>query len=455
MTDKLSVLIIDDDDSLRRVMELTLKGAGFKVTTAGGGESGVQQFAELKPELVITDVQMPDLSGYEVLRRIKQQSPGTIVIVITAFGTIEKAVRAMREGAYDYITKPFGKDDLVDIVKRAIRYQNNAEDLQQFNLDASETPTTIAREIIGTSKAIQQVRQLVKRVAGSDTTVLIQGGSGVGKEVVAKQIHQLSPWAEKPFVVVNCAAIPGELLESELFGHVKGAFTGAVNNRLGKFEEADGGTLFLDEIGELPLAMQAKLLRALQEKEIEPVGGSKKQISVRVLAATNRNLEQEVNNKQFREDLFYRLAVITIDIPALKERRDDIPLFIEQLLIRKNCSQVQLSEEAMALLKSYDWPGNVRELENCIERMLILRTSDRLETVDLPPKISRHQTTIQMVPESEQHNLSLPEIEKQTIIQALERNKGNQSQTAKDLQIPRHVLLYRMEKYAINGKKKS
>ena len=201
----------------RRVMELTLKGAGFNVTTAAGGESGVQQFAELKPELVITDVQMPDLSGYEVLRRIKQQSPGTIVIVITAFGTIEKAVRAMCEGAYDYITKPFGKDDLVDIVKRAFRYQNNAEDLQQFNLDASETPTTIAREIIGTSQAIQQVRQLVKRVAGSDTTVLIQGGSGVGKEVVAKQVHQLSPWAEKPFVVVNCAAIPGELLESEPF----------------------------------------------------------------------------------------------------------------------------------------------------------------------------------------------------------------------------------------------
>ena len=455
MTDELSVLIIDDDDSLRRVMELTLKGAGFQVATATGGESGLQQFSKLKPPLVITDVQMPDLSGYEVLRRIKQQAPNTIVIVITAFGTIEKAVRAMREGAYDYITKPFGKDELVDIVQRSIRFQNSSPVADIKREDSQTTPPGGQRHIIGTSPSINQVRQLVKRVANSDTTVLIQGGSGVGKEVVAKEIHQLSPWSEKPFVVVNCAAIPGELLESELFGHVKGAFTGAVNNRLGKFEEADGGTLFLDEIGELPLAMQAKLLRALQEKEIEPVGGSKKRISVRVLAATNRNLEQEVNNKQFRDDLFYRLAVITIDIPALKERRDDIPLFIEQLLKRKNCSQVQISEETMEFLKSYDWPGNVRELENCIERMLILRASDRLEIVDLPPKISRQQATIQVVLESEQQNLSLPEIEKQTIIQALERNNGNQSQAAKDLQIPRHVLLYRMEKYTINGKKRA
>ena len=276
MPDKLSVLIIDDDDSLRRVMELTLKGAGYKVTTATGGESGLQQFSKLKPELVITDVQMPDLSGYEVLRRIKQLAPHTIVIVITAFGTIEKAVRSMREGAYDYITKPFGKDDLVDIVRRAIRYQKSSPAAFQEREDAQRPPVNGPREIIGTSAAIEQVRQLIKRVSGSDTTVLIQGSSGAGKEVVAKEIHQLSPWSEKPFVVVNCAAIPSELLESELFGHVKGAFTGAVNNRLGKFEEADGGTLFLDEIGELPLAMQAKLLRALQEKEIEPVGGSKK-----------------------------------------------------------------------------------------------------------------------------------------------------------------------------------
>ncbi len=454
MTDPLSVLIIDDDDSLRRVMELTLKGAGFKVTTAAGGESGLQQFSKLKPQLVITDVQMPDLSGYEVLGRIKQQLPQTIVIVITAFGTIEKAVRAMREGAYDYITKPFGKDDLVDIVQRAIRYHNSALPAPPKGEDTHQTPPPGPHEIIGTSPQITQVRQLVKRVAGSETTVLIQGHSGVGKEVVAKEIHQLSPWAEKPFVVVNCAAIPGELLESELFGHVKGAFTGAVNNRLGKFAEADGGTLFLDEIGELPLAMQAKLLRALQEKEIEPVGGSKKQVFVRVLAATNRDLEQEVANQQFREDLYYRLAVITIDIPSLKERHEDIPLFIKQILKRKNCPQVELRNETLALLQSYDWPGNVRELENCIERMLVLRTSDLLEPADLPPKIRGQKT--QQGPRSAftDHNLSLPEIEKQAIIQALERNHGNQSQAAKDLQIPRHVLLYRMEKYAIASKKK-
>jgi len=456
MSDKQSVLIVDDDDSLRRVMELTLTGAGFRVVTATGGKSGLQQFSELQPDLVITDVQMPDLSGYEVLRRIKEQAPQTIVIVITAFGTIEKAVRAMREGAYDYITKPFGRDELVAIVTRAIRYRRTtaATALAVAAAPAENEPPFMPgdRGIIGKSPAIAGVRRLVERVAVSDATVLLHGDSGVGKEVVAREIHRSGPWSKEPFVTVNCAAIPTELLESELFGHVKGAFTGAVDKRLGKFEEADGGTLFLDEIGELPLAMQAKLLRALQEKEIEPVGGSKKQISVRVIAATNRDLEQEVRNQRFREDLYYRLAVITIELPSLKERREDIPLFIEHILKQKVAAQVQLTPRVMTLLRDYAWPGNVRELENCLERMLVLRSSDLLDIPDLPPKISKPASFPSTRTNLAEQNLSLPELEKQAIIQALERHNWNKSRAAKDLKIPRHVLLYRMEKYAIPGK---
>ncbi len=452
MTDIHSVLIIDDDDSLRRVMELTLKGAGYEVATATGGKSGLDQFTKRQPDLVITDVQMPDLSGYEVLRRIKQQAPQTIVIVITAFGTIEKAVRAMREGAYDYITKPFGKNELVAIVSRAIRYRNTPATTAALpEKEPASEPGS--RKIIGNSSSIARVRQLIDRVAGSDATVLIHGDSGVGKEVVAREIHRLSPWSHEPFVVVNCAAIPTELLESELFGHVKGAFTGAIDKRVGKFEEADGGTLFLDEIGELPLAMQAKLLRALQEKEIEPVGGSRKRIAVRVIAATNRDLEQEVQNQLFREDLYYRLAVITVELPPLRERREDVPLFIDHILNQKGCSQVQLTPEVMTLLRNYDWPGNVRELENCLERMLVLRSSDLLEVDDLPPKILKPGGPLTAELRLPEHNLSLPELEKQAVIQALQRSGWNKSQAAKALKIPRHVLLYRMEKYAIPAKK--
>jgi len=452
VSDKKTVLIIDDDDSLRRVMELTLKSAGFRVVTATGGHEGLLQFEQLQPQLLITDVQMPDMSGYEVLRRVKQLQPATIVIVITAFGTIEKAVRAMREGAFDYITKPFSKDELIDLVDRAMRYPKPP---RPSSAAATQVPgqTVQNQQILGCSAAMNKVRQLVERVASSDATILVQGASGVGKEVISKEIHRLSTRSKHPFVAVNCAAIPTELLESELFGHIKGAFTGAIDKRIGKFEQADGGTLFLDEIGELPLSLQAKLLRALQEKEIEPVGGRSKQVNVRVIAATNRDLEQETVRHNFREDLYYRLAVITLELPPLKERPEDIDIFIEHILQQKTAGLVRITPQALNALRHYDWPGNVRELENCMERMLVLRNQDVLDLADLPSKIFKPVTAATPDVKLPEHGYSLAELEKQAVTEALTRNGWNKTKAAEYLQIPRHVLLYRMDKYAIPKQK--
>ena len=441
------ILIIDDDVSLRRVMELTLTAAGYPVMSAADCQSGLELFKSQRPQLVVTDVQMPDNSGYEVLRQVKKESPQTIVIVITAFGTIEKAVRAMREGAYDYVTKPFSRDELVSIIERALQFQHRSRTVTPIKKDTDNS------KIVGRSPAINDVKRLVSKIAQSNSTVLITGESGAGKEVVAKELHRQSPLANKPFVAVNCAAIPPELIESELFGHIKGAFTGAIQNRSGKFEQADGGTIFLDEIGELPLPLQAKLLRVLQEKEIEPVGGTSKKINVRVIAATNRDLEQEIAALNFREDLFYRLAVITLELPPLRKRKEDIEIFVSHFISSKSTQPVTISAETLTALKNYSWPGNVRELENCIERMLVLRQGDQLEIADLPPKIQKGSSTNPVdLPQPEQ-GYSLPQLEKRAVIDALERTNWNQTKAAQFLKIPRHVLIYRMDKYAIPKKK--
>jgi two-component system NtrC family response regulator len=444
-----TVLIIDDDDSLRRVTEYTLQETGCRVISASDGHEGLRLFELEKPPVVITDIQMPGLSGYEVLKRIKEEAPETLVVVITAFGTVEKAVEAMKLGAHDYLTKPFSRDELRLTVDKAFSYCGLKE--ENVRLREQLTEKIDFTHIIGISDEMQQVFGIVRKVAASEATVLITGESGTGKELIAKAIHHGSDRRQEPFIPVNCAAIPADLLESELFGHVKGAFTGAVKDRKGKFEMADGGTLFLDEVGDLPLELQPKLLRALQEREIEPVGGVSRKIDVRLVAATNRDLEADMAGGNFREDLYYRLAVIPVHLPALRERRADIPLLVQHFLGKHGGGTgISVADRTMEALTAYDWPGNVRELENAVERMIILRRGEVLEERDLPPKISgRARPVAGGVLNLPDDGYPLEELEKEAVMEALRRCDWNQTRAAAFLRIPRHTLIYRMEKYGI------
>jgi len=453
VSDQTKVLVIDDDESLRRVMEYTLHEAGYKVLTADNGEAGLEIFRSMEPAVVVSDIQMPGLSGYDVLKEIKAGNDDCLVIMITAFATVEQAVNAMKNGAFDYITKPFSNDELRLVVARALSYRGLQQENERLRQQIDERDSF--DHLVGISDAMQQVFTMVRRVAASDATVLIGGESGTGKELIARAIHNSSDRADKPFVPVNCAAIPRELLESELFGHVKGSFTGAVKDRTGKFAQADGGTLFLDEVGEMPLELQPKLLRALQEMEIEPVGsGQVDKVDVRVVAASNRNLELAISDNLFREDLYYRLAVIPLALPALRERKDDIPVLVRFFLNRYADEQLQVTDEALIGLQNYDWPGNVRELENAIEQMVILRQGAHIEFADLPAKISGQSlapqcSIVNLPPEG----YPLADLEKEAVVQALTRCKWNQTRAAELLHIPRHTLVYRMEKYQLRKPK--
>jgi len=441
------VLILDDDDSLRRVVEFTLEEAGYKVFAAADAEAGLKVFARERPPLVITDIQMPGMSGYDVLKRIKDESPETLVIIITAFGTVDQAVKAMKEGAYDYITKPFSRDALRMTVAKALSYRGLREENRHLRRRLGEQVDF--EHLIGISEKMQDVFTMVRRVAPSDATVLISGESGTGKELIARAIHNGSDRRDRPFVPVNCAAIPRDLLESELFGHVRGAFTGAVKDRQGKFELADGGTLFLDEVAEIPFELQAKLLRALQEREIEPVGGGPRRVDVRVVAATNRDLEADMEDGGFREDLYYRLAVIPIHLPSLRDRRDDVPLLVKHFLGKHGASGLEVSPAALKYLEGYDWPGNVRELENVVERMILLRRGEKLDLEDLPGKLTNKTPEAGGVLHLPADGYPLEEIEKEAILEALQRHRWNQTRAATFLHIPRHVLIYRMEKFGL------
>ena len=448
----MSILVIDDDASLRRVTEYHLQQAGYRVLTAGDGREGVRLFQQERPLLVITDLQMPGQSGLEVLEQVKALDAETLVIVITAYGTIEQAVAAMKKGAHDFLTKPISRDALLLAVGKIAALHNLREENRRLREQLGEQVEF--DHLIGNSDAMREVLEIVRRAAPSEASVLLTGESGTGKELVARAIHHASDRRQAAFVAVNCAAIPADLLESELFGHVRGAFTGAVADRAGKFERAHGGTLFLDEVGELPAALQPKLLRALQEHEIDPVGGQPRHIDVRVVAATNRNIEAALASGQFREDLYYRLAVITVELPPLRARRNDIPLLIQHFLRKYSDGNLPVSDAALALLGRYDWPGNVRELENSVQRMVVLRRGDRLEVADLPDKIRGSQPVtgerasgVVRLPDE---GYSLEVLEREVVLQALERNGWNQSRAAMFLRIPRHVLLYRMEKYGIH-----
>jgi two-component system NtrC family response regulator len=443
-----SILVIDDDDSLRKVIEFTLRQEGYQVRACPDGMEGLREFRRTRPDVVITDVQLGDMSGYDVLRTVRTERPEVMVIVMTAYGTIEKAVEAMKLGAYEYLVKPFSCDQLKILTTKAVR----SKDLPGRSL-ASRKPEAedILVPIIGQSEMMQTIMTMSRKVAASEATVLILGESGTGKELIARAVHNASPRAQGPFVAVNCAALPRDLLESELFGHVRGAFTGAIKERKGKFQLAGGGTLFLDEIGELPLELQPKLLRALQERVVEPVGGESQAADVRVIAATNVDIEAAVGRGDFREDLYYRLAVVPICLPPLRNRRDDIPLLFHYFLHKYGKgAETTVTASAMECLKNYNWPGNVRELENVAERTLILCSSPVIEDHHLPPQVRLNsELNSKGVLNLPSQGFSLEELEKEAVMQALLRNDWNQTRAATFLQIPRHVLVYRMEKFGL------
>lgn len=440
------ILLIDDDASLRRVTEYNLLSAGFAVRSGDGYKRGLQMFKDRVPDLVVTDVQLGDGSGLELLLHCKGMSPDTPVIVITAFGSIEMAVEAMHKGAFTFITKPFDRDALRLSCQKALELGQLRHQTKNLTREVNRLTGTLGMETV--NSAMAELLERAIKVAGSDATVLIGGESGTGKEVLARLIHQHSSRSEAPFVAVNCAAIPENLIESELFGHVKGAFTGAVKDRKGRFQLAHSGTLFLDEIGELRPEMQVKFLRVLQERLLEPVGGDESvAVDVRVIAASNKELHEEIRKGDFREDLYYRLSVIPLHLPPLRERRDDIPALVSHFLKKHNSpAVVHFSKKAMELLVAYPWPGNIRELQNVVERCLILRDGDEIKRGDIGLEPTVLAAGIDIPPEG----ISLPEVEKNLIIKALAMSGGNRSQAARLLQIPRHVLIYRLEKFELS-----
>ncbi|HZV81112.1 MAG TPA: sigma-54 dependent transcriptional regulator [Geobacteraceae bacterium] len=444
------ILVVDDDTSLRRVLEYNLTAVGYSVVAASSGEEGLSLFTQSRPSLVITDMKMPGMSGLQLLASVKERSPETLVIIITAFGSVDMAVGAMKAGAYDYITKPFNRDELLLTVAKALQFTGLAEENRRLKSELADRPG--GRAFIGASPAMEKIYQVIGKVADTDASVLVTGESGTGKELVARAIHDQSGRKSGPFVTINCAAIPHDLLESELFGHVKGAFTGAVKDKVGKLELADGGTIFLDEVGELPLDLQPKLLRVLQEREVEPVGGVKsRKLDIRVVAATNIDIDKALTDGTLREDIYYRLAVIPLHLPPLRERRDDIPLLVRHFCSKLGQGHVRFDKDAMEAMSLYSWPGNVRELENTVERILIMRSGENVSLEDIPEKIRRRggapvAGSIINLPDE---GYSLEQLEREVVVEALKRNQWNQTAAARFLRIPRHTLIYRMEKYGI------
>jgi two-component system NtrC family response regulator len=443
------ILLIDDDASLRRVTEYNLSSGGFSVLGAASGREGLALFRRHDPDLVITDVQLGDLNGLQILAAVKKESPLTPVLVITAFGSIELAVKAMQEGAFTFLAKPFDREALRLSCRKALELRQLHEQKQLLSGEINRLTGTEGMETA--NSAMAELLDTAKRAANSEANVLIAGESGTGKEVLARLVHQHSPRAQGPMVAVNCAAIPENLLESELFGHVKGAFTGAVRSRKGCFQSAGGGSLFLDEIGELRLDLQAKLLRAIQERVVTPVGADQPEaVDVRLIAASNRDLYAAIGQGTFREDLYYRLGVIVLPLPPLRERREDIPGLVGHFLLKLGApAGVRFSPQALARLKIHPWPGNIRELQNIVERAVILRKGLFIEADDLQLAPLSQALGTKGIPEIPDEGLSLEAVERGLIVKALAKANGNRSEAARLLKIPRHVLIYRLEKFKI------
>ncbi len=454
-----TILLVEDKDSMAHMLKETLETEGYGIVIARDGQEGIKNIREKHFDLVLTDLKLPKKDGIEILKTSMAETPLTPVIVMTAFGTIETAVTALKEGAFDFITKPFDTDHLLLLIKRAL--DNQKLHTENILLKEELASKYGIPKIIGKSQEISEVAEKVQKVASAKTTVVLLGESGTGKELFARAIHNLSLRKDYPFVPINCAAIPRELLESELFGHEKGSFTSADARKIGKFELADKGTIFLDEISEMDLALQAKILRVIQEEEIERVGGIKAiKIDVRIVAASNADLEKAVEEKRFREDLFYRLNVFPIVIPPLRQRKDDIPILAEYF-IKKYCAELgcafkSISHEALDVLLAYHWKGNIRELENCIERAIILCEGNMI----MPDHITLTRTIT-----AEDHFENLPMhgtlehatkkavaiAETERIKRALKETKGNKSKAAELLQVSYKTLLNKIKEYSINS----
>lgn len=446
---KFTVLIIDDEENIRNGLAANFELEDYEVKTAANGKDGLDLVAKGDIDLVITDLRMDGISGEEVVKRVTTETPGIPVIVLTGHGSIDAAVEAMKSGAYDFLTKPLNLDQLNLIVKRAL--ENRELSLQHKLLKEEIESSACLEQMIGRSAEMQKVFSMIKKVAPAKASVLITGESGVGKELVANAIHNLSGRKDKAFIKVHCAALSESLLESELFGHEKGAYTGADSMQKGRFELAHGGTIFLDEIGEINQNVQIKILRVLQEKTFERVGGEKSiSVDVRIVAATNKNLEEEVKAGRFREDLYYRLNVVHLKVPSLKERKDDLPLLIDSF-IKKFAAEnekeiIGIDSKAKAALLKYDWPGNIRQLQNCIESSVVMSNGKQIKLEDLPLSVSEYtgQEAISIP-----MGISLEDAEKIIIMQNLSENKGNKSKTADILGIGRKTLHRKLNEYGL------
>jgi len=453
-----SILLIDDDDSLRRVVEYNLHEEGYRVITAADGTSGLQAFQSQPIDLVLTDIRMPEMDGLELLTRLKSMHPDLPVVILTAHGTIDSAVDAMKLGAADYLTKPFNREQLKAAVRKALEVAALTTENRYLRQVVAER-FSFASMIAG-ARVMRAVTETASRVAQSDTTVLLEGESGTGKELLAKAIHFHSARAKGPFVTINCGAIPEQLLESELFGHRRGSFTGAVADKQGKFEAANRGTIFLDEIGELPTLLQVKILRVLQEREIDKVGETRPiRVDVRVIAATNRDLEKMIADGAFRDDLYYRLAVVSIRVPPLRERSDDIPLLVDHFLSkyaeRLGRKRSDVEKGVYSAFNLYSWPGNIRELENVIERALVLDKDGTIGLDDLPDRLrTREHRVANLRMELPDEGISLEDVERELLLAALEKHNWNQTRAAVFLNITRSTLVYRMEKFGLQREKK-
>ncbi|HEX6941335.1 MAG TPA: sigma-54 dependent transcriptional regulator [Gemmatimonadaceae bacterium] len=452
---KANVLVIDDESSILESLRILLRNEGFTPHVAQGGRQGLEQIASLSPDIVLTDVRMPNVDGIEVLSAVRRQDPAIPVILMTAQATLQSAVQAVNEGAFYYIQKPFRNDDLVAILRRAAEHRRLRVENQSLKQEIRRRETSTHGRPVGKSRSWMEVLRLAETVAPTESTVLIQGESGTGKEVIARYIHQLSARTEGPFQSINCGALPESLLESELFGHVKGSFTGAIKDKQGLFSAAAGGTFFLDEIGETTPATQVKLLRVLQHREVIPVGATDPlPIDTRLIAATNRDLEEAMRRATFRQDLYYRLNVIALYLPPLRERSDDIPLLVESFLQRlsetRDGEQKSLSDEASEAISTYQWPGNVRELENALERAWIMSPGDRIELNALPERVIAPIPS-RLTDDRSAPNPTLEAIERAYILWVLNAEGGNKTRAAESLGIDPSTLHRKLSRFGSEG----
>lgn len=463
--ERASILVVDDEPLVRELLSEVVTSERHQVICANDGSTAIQTAKSMPIDVALIDLQLPGLDGFAVLQEVVRINPATVAVMITGYGTIDAAVKAMKAGAFDFITKPFSAETAVAVMNKAIAFQRLRRENQQLRKAVREHHRH--EHVVGDSDAMRRVVDLVAKIADSDSTVLIQGESGTGKEVIARMLHFNSSRCNRPLVPVNCGAIPEHLMESELFGHEKGAFTGASHTRIGRFELAHGGTIFLDEVAELPLPLQVKLLRVLQERCFERIGGTKTiTVDVRIIAATNQDLEQAVRERRFREDLYYRLNVIPIHMPPLRERRSDIPLLVDHFIAllnrTKHTAVTGMDADAIRALTSYHWPGNIRELENLVERLVVLKKSGTISLTDLPERIvprsfetREKETVVGFGQQGINLVRELERFENRLIVEALRQAKGVTSKAAQLLQVNRTTLVEKLKRKGLDAKEHS